>query len=64
MTAERDTALMLRCTRMLWRPPYAGAKYTTSFADNAKSRISSQLFGDEVPTGAQRACGETMMVKW
>jgi hypothetical protein len=33
-------------------PPYAGAKYTTSFSDNAKSRISPQLFGHEAPTGA------------
>jgi hypothetical protein len=37
---------------VLLRPPYAGAKYTTSFSDNAKSRISSQLFGNELPTGA------------
>jgi len=32
---------------VLLQPPYAGAKYTTSFSDNAKSRISSQLFGKE-----------------
>jgi hypothetical protein len=51
------------CTLVLLRPSYAGAKYTTSFSDNANSRISTQLFGNEAPTGAQRACGETMMVK-
>jgi hypothetical protein len=36
---------------VLLRPPYAGAKYTTSFSDNFKSRISTQLFGNEAPTG-------------
>ena len=29
---------------VLLRPPYAGVKYTTSFSDNFKSRISTQLF--------------------
>ena len=37
---------------VLLRLPYAGAKYTTSFSDNFKSRISTQLFGNEAPTGA------------
>jgi len=37
---------------VLLRPPYAGAKYTTSFSDNSKSSISTQLFGNEAPTGA------------
>jgi len=37
---------------VLLRPPYAGAKYTTSFSDNSKNSISTQLFGNEAPTGA------------
>src|SRR5712691_318993 len=32
------------CTMVLPRPQYAGAKYTTSFSDNFKCRISTQLF--------------------
>jgi hypothetical protein len=33
-----------RYTLVLLRPPYAGARHTTSFSDNCKSRISTQLF--------------------
>jgi hypothetical protein len=43
------------CPLVLLRPPYTGAKYTTSFSDNFKSRISTQLFGDEAPTGAYKS---------
>ena len=43
-----------RCTLVLVRSPYAGAKYAPSFADNSKSRISTQLLGDEAPTGADK----------
>ena len=42
----------LCCTLVRLRPLYAGARYTTSFSDNFKSRISTQLFGNEAPTGA------------
>ena len=43
-----------RYTIVLLRPPYAGAEYTTSFSDNFKSRIFTQLFGDEALSGAYK----------
>ena len=43
------------CTLVLLRPPYAGANYTTSFSDNAKSSIFTQLFGNEAPIGAYKS---------
>ena len=44
-----------RYTIVLLRPPYAGAEYTTSFSDNFKSRIFTQLFGDEALSGAYKS---------
>jgi hypothetical protein len=42
LIAKKD--FIARCTKVLLQPPYAGAKYTASFSDNSKSRISTQLF--------------------
>src|SRR5215212_5647291 len=39
------------CTPGLLRPFYAGARYTTSFSDNFKSRISTQLLETQHPLG-------------
>ena len=39
---------------VLLRPPYAGARYITSFSDNFKSRISTQLLETKRPPGPIR----------
>ena len=44
-----------RYTIVLLRLPYAGAEYTTSFSDNFKSKIFTQLFGDEALSGAYKS---------
>ena len=41
----------IRCTPVLLRLLYAGARYTTSFSDNFKSRISTQLLETKHPLG-------------
>ncbi len=55
ITAWRFGRLLTACPMVLLRHSYTGAKYTTSFADTSKSRISTQLFGDEAPTGAYKS---------
>src|SRR5262249_34352117 len=45
------SSALLSCTLVLVRHPYAGANYTTSFSDNSKSRISTQLLETKRPPG-------------